>query len=138
MPNTARIDKYDPISGGFRAALAAAWTSSDIGKVYGVGLDTNGKVVKGAGNTGIQGVVCISKAMAAGDIVDVMTNGELADVAYLNDGSTATTAGTLYYADVTTGAITATATANKKIGFLGPKDGRDRLIVRVPATGLAA
>lgn len=134
----ARYDKYDPISGGFRAQLAAAWTSSDVGKVWAVGLNTSGKVVKGAGNSGVLGVLIIHEAKAINDTVDVMTAGELADFAFLNDGVTATIAGTAYYGDVTTGAITATATANKKLGTMIEKDGRDRFLVRVAPAAVGA
>lgn len=98
----SRIDKYEPLTGGHRAPLAAAWSSGDIGAVIGVGLNTSGQVVKGAGNTGIIGVVCLQKAYAAGTIVDVMQDGEMVEMASL-------AAGTNYYADGTTGALTATA-----------------------------
>lgn len=97
-----RIDKYEPLTGGHRAPLAAAWSSGDIGAVIGVGLNTSGQVVKGAGNTGVIGVVCLQKAHPAGTIVDVMQDGEIVEM----DGLSA---GTTYYLDGTTGALTATA-----------------------------
>ena len=75
----ARYDKYEGKAGGFRAPLAAAWASSEVGKPYAVGLNTSGQVVKGAGNSGVVGVLIITKAKAAGDIVDVMTNGEIVE-----------------------------------------------------------
>lgn len=80
----ARIDKYDPKSGGFRAALAAdqAATPGAIGDADGplaVGLDVNGRVVPGAGNSGIKGVLVLTQNKVAGDIVDVMTDGELVE-----------------------------------------------------------
>jgi hypothetical protein len=93
-----RYDKYDPVSGGFRAAIAADKSTTDIATPIGVGLDTNGRVVAGAGNTGIVGVLMITKAVKAGDIVDVMTDGELVEM-----GSLA--AGTKYTANTTTGVI---------------------------------
>jgi hypothetical protein len=84
-----RYDKYEPKSGGFRAPLAAALNTLET--VRGVGLDANGRVLwSAAGNTGFAGVLAISKAKAAGDIVDVMTDGEIVDV----DGLVA---GTTYY-----------------------------------------
>jgi hypothetical protein len=134
----ARYDKYDPLSGGFRAKAAAAWAAADIGKVFGVGLNTSGQAVKGAGNTGVIGVVVVNQAMNIGDVLDVMTAGELADTTTLNDGTTALTAGTAYYADVTTGAITATATANKKIGFAIDPAGQGRFLVRCTAVNTLA
>lgn len=139
MAGTARMDKVDPISGSFRGRLAAAWPSSDKGLIYGVGLNSSGQLVKGAGASGIVGVVCLaSDGAAAGQMVDVMTHGEIADMHFLNDGTTATIAGTVYYADATTGVPTVTATSNKKIGVLLEKDTRDRLIVRVGLAGTGA
>ena len=75
-----RFDKYEPLGGGFRARLAAAWAAAD-GVPIAVGLDTTGKVVPGAGTTGILGV-CILVAVNknAGDVVDVMTDGEILEM----------------------------------------------------------
>lgn len=95
----ARIDKYESASGGFRAPLAGAWTGSATPK--GVGLDANGRVVPGAGQTGVVAVLCQPRTLAAGDMVDCMTDGELVEFA----GA----AGTVYTADTTTGVIAATA-----------------------------
>lgn len=98
----ARYDKYDPINGGFRAALAADLTFDANGEMgpKGVSLDANGRVVVGtAAQSGFVGVLVknVPKSPAlgniagavqaavpiggkAGDIVDVMTAGEIADV----------------------------------------------------------
>lgn len=130
----ARYDKYNPVSGGFRAASAIAWVEADLAKVFAVGLDTSGNVVKGAGNTGIVGVVVLAKAKAIGDIIDVMTDGEIVGAA-LSDGTTALTAGTAYYAVPGTGLLSATATSNKKIGHTVEAT---RLVVRCGGSGLAA
>lgn len=80
----AYYDKYDPVSGGFRAPLAADLPATAIiaganttGDPLAVGLDTNGRVVPGAGTTGIVGVLVTTKNMKANDIVDVMTAGEI-------------------------------------------------------------
>lgn len=86
----ARIDKYDPVDGGFRAPLAANWAGSE--DPIGVGLDVNGRVVPGAGQSGIVGVLCKPDAAAAGDIVDIMRDGEL--VEFAGDPGTAYTAAT--------------------------------------------
>lgn len=118
-----RIDKYDPISGGFRAPLAGSWTGSETPK--GVGLDTNGRVVAGAGTTGVIGVLCKRDDAAAGDIVDVMTAGELADATSLDPG-------TVYTADTTTGVIGTTAPSASKVQ-IGFCTADFRLIVRVVA-----
>ena len=122
----ARYDKYEPIAGGFRAPLAADLTFNSNGE-FGpkvVSLDANGRVVVGTGgNSGAVGVVVknvpkypglgnipgqvnavVPIGGKAGDIVDIMTHGEIV-------GVTGLTAGTAYYAaangDLTTTAGTA-------------------------------
>ena len=104
----ARIDKYDPKSGGFRAAIAADTVKTDtvVGGAHppiGVGLDVNGRVVPGVGHCGLLGVLCLTSDKKAGDIVDVMTDGDITEFGGV--------AGTAYYADPTTGAISAAAPA---------------------------
>lgn len=122
-----RFDKVEPKGGSFRAPLNFAIASSDVGVVVGIGLDTSGRVVKGAGNSGIVAVICPSRVMAAGEPIDCMTDGEIVD--------TALTAGTKYFAAVADGALTVTATANAKIGFTVQTW---RLIVRVGNTAVGA
>lgn len=98
----ARIDKYDPISGGFRAPLAAdtpATSKTGNFNPIGVGLDVNGRVVPGAGNSGLKGVLVTTKNLKAGDVVDVMTDGEIVEFAGVS--------GTSYWADGVTGVIAA-------------------------------
>jgi hypothetical protein len=129
----ARIDKI-PQGSSFRAKLAVAWPASDKGKVYAVGLNASGKVVKGAGATGILGVYCTSGARDADEVVDVIKDGgELADFRFLNDGTTATIAGTKYYGVPADGSITATASGNTLIGFTVERDGFDRLVINARA-----
>lgn len=115
----SRIDKYEPLTGGHRAPLAAAWPSGDLSKVVPVGLDASGRVVKGAGNTGVIGVVVLTKVLGAGDIVDVMQDGEVVEM-------TGLAAGTRYYGSAA-GAIT-TTTTDKPIGWTVEAT---RLVVRV-------
>jgi len=107
----ARYDKYEPYAGGFRAALAVDWLAADVNKVIGVGLNTSGAVVKGAGNTGIVGVLVLTKARKAKEIVDVMKSGEIVDFDTFGPVGAATAfasvAGTAYGADATTGVISA-------------------------------
>lgn len=113
-----RYDKYDSEVSGFRAPLAANLTLTNQGYgPVGVGLNANGQVTPGAGNTGIIGVLVKNMPAAAmvgnttvagittpgslaGDIVDVMTYGEIEDIASF-------VAGTTYWADVTTGVLAA-------------------------------
>ena len=96
----ARYDKYDPISGGFRAKLNADWAKADEGIPFGVSLNASGRVVKGtAGQSGLVGVLVVDKTVGdvphlkAGDVVDVMTSGEIVEV---TDPDLA--AGTAYFA----------------------------------------
>lgn len=115
----ARYDKYEPYAGGFRAPLAADWLPADIGKAFGVGLNANGQVVKGAGNTGILAVLVLTKAYKAGQIVDSMTDGEIVEFGG--------TAGTVYFAATTTGVVSTTNTGIR----VGHTVEGGRLVVRV-------
>jgi len=130
----ARYDKYNPISGGFRAKSAIAWLTADVGKIFGVGLNTSGAVVKGAGNTGIVGAVVVNRPMAIGEVLDVMQHGEIVD-AFMSDGTTVLTAGTAYYFVVATGLLSAVATAQPKVGFTVEAS---RLVVRMAPAGSGA
>lgn len=105
----ARYDKYDPKAGGFRAPLAGAWTGS--ASPIGVGLDSNGRVVAGVGQTGVIGVLCKPDDAAALEIIDVMTAGEIVEFG----GA----AGTVYTANTTTGAISngAASATQTPIGY---------------------
>lgn len=132
----ARYDKYDPISGGFRAPLAAAVLQAAVGVPVGMGLNGQGLAVVGQGTVGVTGVFVPDKPMAVGEIADIMTAGEIVDL-----DEAAYDPGATYYA-ATTGVISATNTG-RKVGFtVGDKSLttgaiRSRLVVRVasPATG---
>lgn len=119
----ARYDKYDPKAGGFRAPLNADLTKTSTGNPIGVGLNGSGRVVPGAGTTGVIGVLCTTKDMKAGDIVDVMTNGECVECV------APFTAGTAITANTTTGAlgVGAASASLTPIGFTAELA---RLIVR--------
>lgn len=118
----ARYDKYDPISGGFRALLAADWLSADVAKPIGVGLDANGRAVKGKGNSGITGVLVLDKQLKAGVPVDIMTSGEIVDC-------TGLAAGTEYFA-ADAGTI-GTVNTDTKVGHTVEST---RLVVRCAGT----
>lgn len=119
----ARIDKYDPVGGGFRANLAADWAGSAT--PIGVGLDVNGRVVAGAGQTGIRGVLCKPDVAKAGRVVDCMKDGELVEFAGV--------AGTLYTANTVTGVISTAAPSATQI-TVGFTVEATRLIVGVART----
>lgn len=116
----ARIDKYSGVGCGFRAPLAANWTGAAA--PFGVGLDVNGRVVKGAGTTGIIGVICKPDDAAAGSIVDIGKDMELVEFA----GA----AGTSYTANTTTGVISSAAASATQV-YVGSTVEATRLIVGV-------
>lgn len=118
-----RYDKYEPFGGGFRAPLAADRAKTSAGNPIAVGLDVNGRVVDGAGNTGILGVMAITQDKKAGDIVDVMTDGECVEMVGL-------TAGTVITALDATGVLATTALGAGRTR-IGHTVEATRLVVRV-------
>jgi hypothetical protein len=144
----ARYDKYDPINGGFRAPLAADLTFDASGH-YGpkvISLNTSGQVVEGtASNSGGVGVLVKNVPLypnlgnipgainagvpiggKAGNVVDVMTQGEIVSIPGL-------VAGTSYYA-AANGTLTATPPATGVNGWkVGHTVEADRLVVRFQA-----
>ena len=116
----ARVDKTNSAVGVVRAALAADIAHADWNTPIGVGINASGLCVKGAGQTGIVGVVIADRTnYKAGQIADIFV---LADVV----GCDGLTAGTKYYvaADGTVG----TTTTDTEIGWTVEAD---RLIVRM-------
>lgn len=126
----ARTDKVIPGDGNFRAPLNASYTGSAT--PVGVALNTNGRVITGAvgtTGTGYVGIVAIPDNKAAGDVVDVMTDGELVEFS----GA----AGQNYFVDAATGGIavgtgnrTATAPATAGSLSVGWTVEATRLVVR--------
>lgn len=149
----ARYDKYDPISGGFRAPLAANLTPNAKGEFgpKAVSINAQGRVVVGTGGTsGLVGIVVKNApklpagprevnpfnpgyfagapiGLMAGDVVDVMTSGEIVDLAAA--GITGLAAGVAIYATAA-GDLTNVATGNTKVGYTVEAD---RMVVRVAA-----
>lgn len=123
--------RYDKLQGGsFRALLAADWAGA-LAAPVGVGLDANGRVVPGGGASGVVGVIVVDGQVkadgtrivshgAAGDAVDVMTDGEIVD-------NTGLAAGTVYFGAAGDGAVSTTNTGVR----LGHTVEAQRLIVRV-------
>lgn len=135
----SRYDKYNPKSGGFRAALNAAWNATsgpasvtDLGRILVVTLNASGRVIKATAATDVAGVLIVNHAMAAGDIVDVMTDGEIVELAAADiQGATAPTAGTQYFFDATAARLAATAPGAGVNGFyVGRTVEASRLVVR--------
>lgn len=120
----ARFDKYDPNNGGTRARLAADWLDADVGAVRVVKLDANGRALKSDSVTNGKGVVALGKKRLAGEPIDIMTSGEIVEVAGL-------AAGTDYYA-AANGTITNAAPGAGVNGlYIGFTVEADRLVVRV-------
>lgn len=130
----SRIDKYEAMGGGFRAPLNAALIASDVGKVQAVSMNGSGRVVIGgaAAAIGIKGVICPFKILAAGDPIDVMTDGEI--VEFIDSAGATVAAGVDVFAAFASGAVTVTSTsAPQYVGHTveGGSPGQTRLIVRI-------
>lgn len=124
----SRFDKYEPRVGGFRGRLEAEWLLADVGIIRAVGLNANGRVVKGAGVTGVKGVVALGMQRGARHPIDVMTAGEVLDVADDEIAGGALAAGQNIYVVAATGALTTAATGS--LVYVGFMVEIDRLIVR--------
>ncbi len=122
----SRIDKYEPNVGGFRAPIGFNTTAAQMGVAFGVGLDVNGRVQLGGANTGIKGVMVNTSAKSVGDIVDIMTFGELVEFPGVP--------GTNYFSVLADGTITTAAdtggTTPIPNTFVGHTVEATRLVVR--------
>lgn len=124
----ARIDKYDPVSGGFRARLGFQPVAGEVGDVIAVLIDGTGTVQKGTA-TDCDGVICLSSLLNQGDVVDVMTHGEIVDIGTGN-GVTGNAAGAKAYA-AAAGAVGVTAPGAGVNGvYIGTYVEAWRLVVR--------
>lgn len=140
----SRYDKYDGRVGGFRAPLNAnfAYTASapdyahaDLNKVFCVSLNANGRVIIGhafnaaAGVGGFIGVLVLDTPLAAGEIVDVMTSGEIVEFTLANGAAAA--AGTTYTTNANgDGGYGTTAANGTTITRIGTTVEATRLVVR--------
>ena len=137
----SRYDKYEPRAGGFRAALNAAIAAADVGKIYAVGINGSNRVIRTgiAATADIAGVICAVRPMSAGEIIDVMTSGEIVEAT--TTAGAAFTNGAKVYGH-TDGNVDSTATTSKYLGQVVEATGSThRIIVRVPlgpASGLTA
>jgi hypothetical protein len=134
----ARYDKFDSKLSGPRGFLAADWSSSNLNKVVGVGLNASGQYVVGAGQTGIIGILVLTRVIKAGrEPVDPMKRGEIVD--FNNQGKpsvalAAAAAGTRYAVDNTTGLVEALSGATAPGAgktYIGHTIEAGRLIVNV-------
>jgi hypothetical protein len=109
---TARVDKTESAVGVTRGTLNADIAQADWNKVIGVSINGTGKVVRGGAAGLVVGVIIADKTnYQAGRRCDIIGNGS----EIIED--TGLTAGTVYYADATTGLLTTTAASNTKIGY---------------------
>lgn len=116
----ARIDKTESAVGVVRAANAADVSASDYDKIFGVGLNAQGRVVKGAGQSGIIGLTTWHRGIRkAGQIIDIFKLGDFVEVGLV--------AGTKYYADNATGVVSTTNTGTP-VGFTVEAD---RLVIKL-------
>jgi hypothetical protein len=121
----ARVDKTESAVGVIRGTLAADFAEAAYNIPVGVGINSSGLVVVGAGQSGIAGVVIPDRtAYKAGSRCDIFVLAEIV----LDDDDTDLLAGTAYYVNNTTGAVTATSAGGTKIGFTIEAD---RLAVRM-------
>lgn len=143
----SRYDKYNPVSGGFRAKLNAAWNatsgpgpSTDLNRVLVVGVNGSGRVIKAAAAIDCVGVMVLTGPKLAGDAVDVMTAGEIVEVDGADfQGGAAPAAGAKVYYDATASRLTTTAPADATVGFyVGHMVEATRLVVRCQKIGDAA
>lgn len=115
----ARFDHAESAIGIVRAPIATNFSEADFDQVIPVGIDGVGRTVKGAGQTGVVGVVVPGRTVyRAGQVADIMVKGDIVDCVGL-------AAGTKYYATAA-GALVTTATDNTYVGFTVEAD---RLVV---------
>jgi hypothetical protein len=117
--------------GGFRAPLLAAITSTDVGKIQAVSINTSGQVViGGAAETAIIGVIIAVRPMSAAEPIDVMTDGEIVEAT--KTGGTAWAAGDIVYAHGTAGGVGVVDAVAATSKIIGKMVSTTRMIVRCP------
>lgn len=136
----SRYDKYGPKTGGFRAPLNAAWNATsgpsgvtDLWRVTGVALNGSGRLIRATTHLACVGIIIAHGPKAVGEVVDVMTAGEVVELGVDDiQGATAPTAGTKYYLDLTAGRLVANAapTAGTNYFYIGTTVEATRLVVR--------
>lgn len=133
MAEVTRYDKTDPYGSTHRAPLAVNWDNTNANKIVGVGINSSGALVIGAGQTGIIGVIVLPvgkkndgtlfNGPVAGTPVDFITDGEVLNFKATLSGAAA---GTKYFA-ATNGVISTTNTGTP----VGYTIEADRFIVHV-------
>lgn len=114
----ARIDKTDSAVGVVRGVLNADLDlDSYEDGLLGVGINSTGKVVPGAGQTGVIAVINPSRFWAkAGRPADLFVLGDFVDIG-LGENDPDLDAGKAVYADNTTGELSHTAAGGTYVGY---------------------
>jgi hypothetical protein len=134
-----RWDKYDGYVGNYRAVLGVDIDlETESNKVLGVGLNSDGAIVVGSGQTGIKGLLIVAVGAdihgnyldgginnKIGDVQDIGKHGEITNFV---PSDVASVAGTNYYAHAD-GSVTATKGGDGI--YVGHTVEADRLIVNV-------
>jgi hypothetical protein len=106
----ARMDKTDSTVGVVRGTLAANFAAGDFNKVVGVGINASGRTVKGAGQTGVIGIMIPNPlSETAGRRCDIFKLGDAVDCDGLK-------AGTKYYS-TPAGDLVEAAEGNTYVGY---------------------
>lgn len=136
----SRIDKTNSAIGNFRAPVNAAWNATsgpagvtDLNRVIVVALNGSGRVIKATTAASAVGVVCLSTPKATGEMVDVLTNGEIVELDAADiQGATTPTAGTKYVLDTTASRLAAQGApaAGTNVFYVGTTVEAGRLVVR--------
>lgn len=136
----SRFDKYDPRDGGFRAPLNAALTATsgpaavtDLNRVLVVALNGSGRLIKATTAITAVGVIVATRAFAAAEMIDVMTDGEIVEIDGSDiQGGAAPAAGTHLIFDATASRLAAIGApaAGTNVFRVGWTVEATRLIVR--------
>lgn len=136
----SRYDKYNPVSAGFRAPLGIALNATsgpagvtDLNRILVVELNASGRIIKATSAVTAVGIIIATKPMVIGDVIDVMTSGEVVEVDG-NDvqGGVAPAAGERFFFDATASRLAKVAapTAGTNYFLVGRTVEATRLIVR--------
>jgi hypothetical protein len=135
----SRFDKTNSATGIFRAPLNVALTATsgpgsvtDLNRILVVSLNSSGRLIKTTAITAAVGIIIATRAFAAGEMIDVMTHGEVVELDGADvQGGTALGAGVKAFGDVTAARLTGTAPGAGVNGFLvGWTVEATRLVVR--------
>jgi hypothetical protein len=121
----ARLDKTESATGVVRAKLAADIASGSWNKILGIGINSSGQAVLGAGQSGIVGVAIFDSTNSkAGQVCDIFKLGEI-----IVWGTELLVAGTVYTVNTTTGVISSTVAGATQIK-VGYTVEADRLVLQ--------